>query len=133
MEETLPEAEPELSVTIRGKQILLSGALKSRLQVERINETLKREFPDLELKSDLKIESHRIPVGWGNRVDQFIVPYLQRVGNGRLAYKDTIVTLEGTVKSEGEIRMISESAIETFSGSTTTDIDNQLKVEEPKP
>lgn len=131
-EENLPEAEPELSVAMVGNQILLSGALKSRLQVERINETLKREFPDHELKSDLKIESHRIPVGWGNRVDQYIVPYFQRVANGRITYRNTIVTLEGTVKSEGDIRMVSESAIETFSGSNTTDIDNKLKVEEPK-
>jgi hypothetical protein len=132
-QEPLPEAEPELSVAIVGNQVVLSGALKSRLQVERIQETLKREFPDHELKSDLKIEHHRIPVGWGNRVDQFIAPYLKNVANGRLSYRNTVVTLEGTVKSQGELRMISEAAVETFSGSTTTDIENRLKVEEAKP
>jgi hypothetical protein len=120
-------------VAIVGNQVVLSGALKSRLQVERIQETLKREFPDHELKSDLKIEHHRIPVGWGNRVDQFIAPYLKNVANGRLSYRNTVVTLEGTVKSQGELRMISEAAVETFSGSTTTDIENRLKVEEAKP
>lgn len=133
VQETLSEAEAELSVAIAGKQLVLSGALKSRLQVERIHETLEREFPDHELKSDLKIEPHRIPVGWGNRVDQFIVPYLKNVANGRLSYRNTVVTLEGTVKSEGELRMVSETAMETFSGSTTTDIENRLKVEEAKP
>lgn len=128
--EPLVEQEPDLSVRMTGKKILISGAMRSRLQVERIVETVTREFPDHTVESELKIEGHRVPVGWGNRIaDGLIVPYFQRIKDPAISYHDTIVTLEGTAKTLAELRMVTEVSIEMFSGGNTSDVDNRLKVE----
>lgn len=122
------EPEPELVVSMEGKKILVSGALRSKIQVERIVETLQREFPEHTVESDLVVDYDRLGVGWGNRVaDEFLVPFLQRVENAKVTYRETVVTLDGKVKSPGELQMISEAAINTFSGSTTQDLKNNLK------
>jgi len=123
------DPEPELSVARVGQKIVVSGALRSKIQVDRIHEALKRDFADHEIESSLVVDYDRMGVGWGNRVaDEFIVPFLQRVENGKVTYLETVVTLEGEVKSPGEIRMISEMAVPVFSGSTTQDLKNNLKV-----
>lgn len=124
------EQEPDLSIRMTDRKILISGAMRSRLQVERIVETVTREFPDHTVESELKVEAHRIPVGWGNRIaDGLIVPYFQSVGNPAISYHDTVVTLEGTVKTLPELRTFTEISIEVFSGGNTSNVDNQLKVE----
>ncbi|MCB1203227.1 MAG: hypothetical protein KDN18_03125 [Verrucomicrobiae bacterium] len=124
------EKEPDLSVTMKEGKILISGAMRSRLQVERIVETLTREFPDLTVESDLKVDTDRIPVGWGNRIaDGLLVPYFQRIKNPGISYHDTVVKLEGTASSLPELRMVSEVTVEMFSGGNTSNIDNQLSVE----
>lgn len=122
------EPEPELVVSIEDKKILVAGALRSKIQVERILETLQREFPEHTVESTLVVDYDRLGVGWGNRVaDEFLVPFLQRVENAKVTYREAVVTLDGTVKSPGELRMITEAAIDTFSGSTTEDLKNNLK------
>lgn len=122
------EPEPELVVAMEGEKILVSGALRSKIQVERIVETLSREFPDYSVESTLAVDYDRLGVGWGNRVaDEFLVPFLQRVENAKVTYRETVVTLDGKVKSPAELQMISEAAINTFSGSTTQDLKNNLK------
>lgn len=126
----LPAEEPELHVARNGNKIVVSGALKSPIQQKRIVETLTREFPDCEIESSLKLEHHRIAVGWGNRVaDEILVPYLTNVKNPRIGYKDTIITIEGSVPSERELRRVTEAVIETFTGGNATDINNKLTVE----
>lgn len=122
------EPEPELVVAMEGEKILVSGALRSKIQVERIVETLQREFPDHSVESTLSVDYERMGVGWGNRVaDEFLVPFLQRVENAKVTYRETVVTLDGKVKSPGELQMVSEAAINTFSGSTTQQLKNNLK------
>lgn len=126
------DPEPELSVAMQGQKIVVSGALRSKIQVDRILEALKRDFPEHEIESSLVVDYDRMGVGWGNRVaDEFIVPFLQRVANAKVTYHEAVVTLEGDVKSPHEIQMISEIAIPVFSGSTTKDLKNHLKVSAP--
>lgn len=72
--EKAPE-EPALDVSLQGNTITVSGGLRSRIQVERIIETLTREFPNRVIENHLHLEYHRNPVGWGNRVaDELLVP-----------------------------------------------------------
>lgn len=124
-----PDPEPELLVERVGDKIIVAGALRSKIQVERIVETLRREFPDFEIESTLSVDYDRMAVGWGNRVaDEFLVPFLQRVENGKVAYRESVVFLDGDVESPGELRMVSEAAITTFSDNTTSDLKNNLKV-----
>lgn len=124
-----PDPEPELSVAMEGQKIVVSGALRSKIQVDRIHEALKRDFPEHEIESSLVVDYDRMGVGWGNRVaDEFIVPFLQRVANAKVTYRNAVVTLDGKVKSPGEIQMIAENAIPVFSGSTTQNLQNNLKV-----
>ncbi len=121
--------EPEFSVEKSGDRIIVSGALTSKIQQERIVETLKTAFPDCEVESTLKLEYNRIPVGWGNRIaDELLIDYLRRVKNPKLAYKDTLITIEGEVASQGELKMVTEAVIDTFSGGNATDIENKLEV-----
>lgn len=129
---TTADPEPELSVAMEGQKIVVSGALRSKIQVDRILEALKRDFPEHEIESSLVVDYDRMGVGWGNRVaDEFLVPFLQRVANAKVTYRNAVVTIEGDVKSPGEIQMISEIAIPVFSGSTTQDLKNLLKVSAP--
>ena len=127
-----PDPEPELSVAMEGKKIIVSGALRSKIQVDRILEALKREFLEHEIENSLVVDYDRMGVGWGNRVaDEFLVPFLQQVANAKVTYRESVVTLDGEVKSPGEIRMIAEIAVPVFSGSTTQDLKNNLKVSAP--
>ncbi len=129
--EALLPAEPELIVTMEGKRITIQGAVKSSIQHERIVQHMREAFPDHEIVNEFKLEYHRMPVGWGNRVsDGFLVPYFQQVKSPKVAYQEGVVTLEGEVKDSSMHRMITELAIETFSGSYTKDIDNKIKVGE---
>lgn len=125
----LAPAEPALSVAMEGDRILISGALRSRIQQERIVTTMTDLFPRHKIESDLRVEYHRNPVGWGNRVaEQCLVPYFQIVNSPRVAYAEGIVTLEGEVKSVPEHRQVTEMAISAFSGDFTRDINNKIKV-----
>lgn len=102
VEEEKPK-EPEdalLDVKMTPGKIVVSGALKSRIQIARIEEDLKRAFPKLTIQNDLELEFHRYPVGWGNRVSaDLLVPYFQQVKEGRVRYEKGIVLLEGSVKT----------------------------------
>ncbi len=44
------DPEPELSVARVGQKIVVSGALRSKIQVDRIHEALKRDFADHEIE-----------------------------------------------------------------------------------
>lgn len=127
-DEPEPEpAEPELHVAIENGRLIVKGALTSRIQQERILETLEREFPDLIIEKDLKLEYHRHPVAWGNRVaDPFLVRYLKEVSSPKVTYRDGIVTLEGKPKGGTNVQSLTEMAIETFSGDRTRDLVNHL-------
>lgn len=128
--ETAPRAEeePELFVEKSGDRIIVKGALRSRIQQERIVETLRREFPNAEVESDLRVESHRIPAGWGNRIaDELLVPYLTKVADAKFTYKDSVITLEGKV-GKGEHMRITEMVINTMSDGNATDLQNKLEV-----
>jgi hypothetical protein len=122
------DPDPELSVAMVDEKISVSGALRSRIQVERIVETLRREFPEHEIESTLVVDNGRMGVGWGNRVaDEFLVMFFQKVSPARVTYRDTVLTLDGTLKSARDLQMVSETAIQVFSGSTTETVKNNLK------
>jgi len=126
--EKAPE-EPALDVSLQGNTITVSGGLRSRIQVERIIETLTREFPNRVIENHLHLEYHRNPVGWGNRVaDELLVPYFTLVKSPHVAYSNCVVTLEGTVESGADHRKMTEMAMNAFSGSSTESIDNRIKV-----
>lgn len=120
-------ADPELYVAIEEGRLIVRGALTSRIQQERILETLQREFPDLAVEKDLRLEYHRHPVAWGNRVaDPFLVQYLKMVDSPKVTYKDGIVTLRGKLKNKANLVPLSELAIDTFAGDRTRDLVNHL-------
>lgn len=128
-DEDLPPEEPELSVAMTGNKITINGAVKSSIQQERIVDSIRSAFPDHEIVADLKLEYHREPVGWGNRVaDEFLIPYLQQVKFPEVAYKKGVVTLKGEVDDSRMHKRLTEMGIEVFSGSFTRDFDNQITV-----
>lgn len=123
------EEPPELFVEKTGQRIVLKGAVRSRIQQERIVETLRLEFPDAELEHDLKLEYHRVAVGWGNRIaDELLVPYLRGVKDPRFSYKDNIITLEGTVAGQGELVRFTELVVNVISDGSAAELKNNLKV-----
>jgi len=127
--EDLAPVEPELIVTMEGKKITIRGAVKSSIQHERIVKDMTDAFPEFEIVNEFKLEYHRMPVGWGNRVSEgFLVPYFQQVKSPKVAYREGIVTLAGEVADTRMHRFITELAIEMFSGSYTKNIDNRITV-----
>lgn len=125
----LPEEEPDFKMWMSGKRITISGALKSKIQVDRILGTVTVAFPGYEIVNDLKVEYHRIPVGWGNRIaDELLVPYFKEVESPEVAYKKGIVTLIGEVENTLRHKQLTEIAIDAFAGDMTQNIDNKIKV-----
>lgn len=119
--------EPVFKIWKDGKTITITGALKSRLQVERIANTITETFSDAEIVNDLKVEGHRFPVGWGNRLaDELLVPYFKEVKSPGVAYQEGVVTLLGEVETASRHRILTEIAINTFAGALTRDIDNKI-------
>jgi len=123
----LPMEEPVFKIWMADKKITISGALKSRIQVDRILGTITVAFPGYEIVNNLKVEAHRYPVGWGNRLaDEFLVPYFKEAKSPGVTYKEGIVTLLGEVENGGRLQSLTEIAIITFSGELTRDIDNKI-------
>lgn len=130
--EKAPPAEPdypELEVYREGDSIVIRGALKSRMQKARIAEEMARDFPGLQIDDQLLVESHRYPVGWGNRVSlAFLVPYFMEVKNPYVAFRKGVVILKGECSKPGDIRHFQELAINVFAGMHLKDIENEMKV-----
>lgn len=125
--EPLPMEEPVFKMWKAGDTITLSGALKSRIQVNRIVETVQKTFPDTEIVNDLKVEPNRYPVGWGNRLaDELLVPYFKEVKSPGVAYQKGIVTLLGEVENTSRHRALTEIAINAFADTLTRDLDNKI-------
>ncbi len=130
VEEPAP-AEPELIVAMEGNKITIRGAVKSSIQHERIVKDMTDAFPEHEIVNEFKLEYHRLPVGWGNRVsDGFLVPYFKQVKSPKVVYREGIVTLEGKLADSRMHRLITELAVEIFAGSYTKDIENKITVGE---
>lgn len=129
--EPLPMEEPIFKIWMADKKITITGGLKSRIQVDRIATTMKEAFPEHEIINELKVEAHRFPVGWGNRLaDEFLVPYFKEVKSPGVAYQAGVVSLLGEVKSGSRHRTLTEMAVITFSGELTQDIDNKITIAE---
>lgn len=127
----LPMEEPIFKIWMAEKEITITGGLKSRIQVDRIVTAMTEAFPEHEIVNELKVEAHRYPVGWGNRVaDEFLVPYFKEVKSPGVAYQTGVVTLLGEVKSGSRHRTLTEMAVITFSGELTQDIDNRITIAE---
>lgn len=127
----LPMEEPAFKIWMAEKEITISGGLKSRIQVDRIVTAMKEAFPGHSIVDVLKVEAHRYPVGWGNRLAvEFLVPYFKEVKSPGVAYQAGVVTLLGEVKSGSRHRTLTEMAVTTFSGELTQDIDNKITIAE---
>jgi hypothetical protein len=127
----LPMEEPIFKIWMAEKEITITGGLKSRIQVDRIVTAMTEAFPEHSIVNELKVETHRYPVGWGNRVaDEFLVPYFKEVNSPGVAYQTGVVTLLGEVKSGSRHRTLTEMAVITFSGELTQDIDNKITIAE---
>jgi hypothetical protein len=129
--EPLKMEEPIFKIWMADGKITITGGLKSRIQVDRIVTTMKEAFPEHEIVNELKVEAHRFPVGWGNRLaDEFLVPYFKEVKSPGVAYQTGVVTLLGEVKSGSRHRTLTEMAVITFSGELTQDIANKITIAE---
>jgi len=125
--EPRPEPEqPELSVRRRGDVIVIEGALKSRIQVERIGSQLAEACPDLEIDNQLRKESHRHGVGWGNRITRmFLIPYFHEIEKPAVRYREGIITLEGDGE-QSDFRKFGQLAVDAFAGMFSRDIENRI-------
>lgn len=119
--------EPLFRIWRADKKITIKGALKSRIQVDRIVAGMTGAFPDDEIVNELKVEAHRFPVAWGNRlVDEFLIPYFKEVKSPGVSYEAGIITLLGEAESGARHRVLTEIAIITFAGELTQNIDNKI-------
>lgn len=130
-----PEANesdyPYFHVYRDGENLVVEGVLKSNGQIDQITSELETNFPKLKVESGLRKDHRRHGVGWGNRVcDAVLFDYFTIVTDPDLEYKEGIITLRGTVKSDGEHRTVTERAIHAFSDVWTTDLVNEIKVSE---
>ncbi|MAS93606.1 MAG: hypothetical protein CMO55_10475 [Verrucomicrobiales bacterium] len=121
--------EPELLVTMEEDKIVVNGSLKSRIQIERIEQELGEAFSGTRIENNLVRDTSRYAVGWGNRVTElFLIPFLYNVKNGSVEYKEGIVTLKGDYTNPRDLKRIQEHAVVVFSGDFTKDIDNQMNL-----
>lgn len=119
--------EPVFKIWMADKKISITGGLKSRIQADRIFTTMKEAFPEHEIVNELKVEGHRYPVGWGNRLaDELLVPYFKEVKSPGVAYQAGVVTLLGEVENSARHRALTEIAIDTFAGEFTQDVENKI-------
>lgn len=129
----LEKREPELKVERLDDKIVLSGALKSRRQIERIEKELGEAFSGTRIENNIILDFNRLGVGWGNRVtDMFLIDYLKSVKDPVIRYSESVVTLKGTYKHPGDLMRIQKSAVVAFSGDFTREINNQMKLETDK-
>ena len=123
-------AYPMLAVFREGDTIVIEGALKSRLQKTRIAEDFGRAFPELQVDDRLLVESHRYPVGWGNRVSAaFLIPYFVQIKEPYVGYEEGVVILKGKGQ-RGTFKNFQELAINVFAGALLKDVHNEIQ--EPK-
>jgi hypothetical protein len=123
----LPMDEPTFKIWMVEKEITITGGLKSRIQVDRIVTAMKEAFPGHSIVNELKVEAHRYPVGWGNRLaDELLVPYFKEVKSPGVAYQAGVVTLLGEVENSSRHQALTEIAIDTFAGEFTQDVENKI-------
>lgn len=119
--------EPVISVTEKGNVVTITGGIKSRLQRQRIIDTLTNGLKEHEIVDELKSGAGWIPLGWENRLAQdLLIPYISVVEDAELHYKEGIVRLEGSVNAERNIRDIQMKVIDVINGPYSKDISNNL-------
>lgn len=129
-EEPKEPSEPELSVAEDGSTITITGAIRSRIQRDRIVEELGIAFPQAEIVDELELDFSRHPVGWGNRVtDEFLIPYLEVIEDGSVRYAEGIIYLGGKATNPRDSANFQKMAISTFAGVFSRGIENSIEVE----
>ncbi len=118
--------EPLLRVYREDEKIVLEGALKSRIQINRIEEQLGEAFSGTRIENQLEFDPWRYGVGWGNRVTKgFLIPYFYQVEKPSVEYDDGIITLKGE-SSRKVKRRVHEAAAAVFAGAGSRGIDNLI-------
>jgi hypothetical protein len=126
-----PAAEqgPELTVQWRGEEIVISGAIRSFLQRDRIGEEMGAAFGGTRIVNELEVDTSRIAVGWGNRITEaLLIFYFKEIDKAYFSYKDGIITLRGETTKANLIKEFQELTVSVVSGELSRDIVNEIKV-----
>lgn len=130
--ESVPEEginQPELRVFWEDGAIAIEGALKSRIQVERIGAQLGEAFSGVRIENRLVRDYDRVGVGWGNRVTEgFLIPYFHDIEDAEVGYVDGVVVLKGR-GTRVEKQIFQKLAATIFVGMYSDNIDNQIETE----
>lgn len=123
------EQGPELTVQWRGEEIVISGAIRSRLQRDRIGEEMSQAFGGTRVVNELAVDTNRIAVPWGNRItEDLLIFYFKEIDKAFFSYEDGIITLGGEAKQENLIRQFQELTVNVVSGELSRDIVNKITV-----
>jgi hypothetical protein len=123
------EQGPELTLQWRGEEIVISGAIRSRLQRDRIGEEMGLAFSGTRVVNELEVDTNRIAVGWGNRItEDLLIFYFKEIDKAFFSYKDGIITLGGQTKQANLIRQFQELTVGVVSGELSRDIVNKIEV-----
>lgn len=130
VEAAAKRSEPVLRVFFAEGSIVLEGALKSKIQIERIESQLGEFFSGTRIENRLELDYDRIPVGWGNRVaDGFLIPFLSEVEEPFVEYDSGIITLKGKA-TRTQSRTFHQLAGVIFAGAYSKDIKNEMETKE---
>ena len=110
------------------KTITISGAISSQYQARDLYEGLSRNFPEMEVIRELKVDAQIPEVAWGNRVIDLLAPFIQTTEDAHFRYDKGVTLLAGTVGNKAHIRTLSEMTASIMEGPDARDIANKLKV-----
>ena len=121
---------PELRVFYEDDVIVAQGALKSRMQMERIEEQMSEAFSGIRVRNEIEVDFTRHPVAWGGRVTEgFLVPYFQDISEPSVEYNDGVIILGGKGTAH-QRRMFQQLAVIVFQDVHSRDITNRIEVVE---
>ena len=123
IEQTLPD----LFVVREDDTIIITGAIRSKSQANRIGDQMTAAFPKLTVQNRLVVDYNRMGVSWTGRVaDAFLIPFFTKVNDPEFSYIEGIITLKGKIDDQSLFREFQQLATSVFASAMSRDIDNQL-------
>ena len=122
------EANPVgvLDLKRQGKDISLSGSIRSRYQLEDMVIALE-QIPDTNFKNEMKVVPEVEGWAWGNRVAPLLGQLAASVENLHLHIEGGVIDLKGSVPDKRSAMAIQQVVVETLEDDAIHKLNNELK------
>ncbi len=112
------------------KEIRVSGRISSTYQKDDLMSGLKGAFGYMTIVDELEVDRQLPEVTWGNRVNDFLLPFLDVAKDAHFQYDKGVTLIEGTVKERKQINQIGNMAVYVMEAADSRGISNRVKVNE---